>query len=78
MWDKILAHREALENAGELATRRADQQVDWMWSMVRDRMMDRLLTDPGLKERLPELTREVRTGDLTPTLAAQQILDVLA
>ena len=77
VWEKVLAHREALENAGELATRRADQQVDWMWSMVRDRMMDRLLTDPDLKERLPELTREVRSGELTPTLAAQTILDAL-
>ncbi|MDQ4118148.1 MAG: methylmalonyl Co-A mutase-associated GTPase MeaB [Actinomycetota bacterium] len=77
VWEKILAHREALEAAGELATRRADQQVDWMWAMVRDRMMDRLLTDPALKDRLPELTRAVRSGELTPTLAAQTILDVL-
>ncbi len=77
VWEKVIAHREALEQAGELATRRADQQVEWMWSMVRDRMMDRLLTDPELKERLPELNREVRSGELTPTLAAQTILDVL-
>ncbi|RZT86519.1 LAO/AO transport system kinase [Pseudonocardia sediminis] len=77
VWDKVTAHRAALDEAGELATRRADQQVDWMWAMVRDRLMDRLMTDPDLKEKLPGLTRDVRDGDLTPTLAAQQILDVL-
>ena len=77
VWGKVTAHRAALDEAGELATRRADQQVDWMWAMVRDRLMDRLLTDPGLKQRLPELTRVVRSGELTPTLAAQTILDAL-
>ena len=77
VWEKVGEHREALDKAGELATRRADQQVDWMWQMVRDRLMDRLLTDPDLKQRLPELTRDVRGGGLTPTLAAQTILDAL-
>ncbi|MBC3192337.1 methylmalonyl Co-A mutase-associated GTPase MeaB [Pseudonocardia sp. C8] len=77
VWAKVTEHREALDKAGELATRRADQQVDWMWQMVRDRLMDRLLQDPGLAEKLPGLTEEVRHGRLTPTLAAQTILDVL-
>lgn len=77
VWDKVCEHRDTLDRAGELATRRADQQVDWMWQMVRDRLMDRVLHDPDLKQKLPELTNDVRTGGLTPTLAAQSILDVL-
>lgn len=77
VWEKVTAHREALDSGGELATRRADQQVEWMWQMVRDRLMDRVLHDPATAERLPTLTAEVREGGLTPTLAAQQILDVL-
>jgi LAO/AO transport system kinase len=44
---------------------------------VRDRLLDRLRTDPGVRERLPELEHEVRTGNLTPSLAAQTILDLL-
>lgn len=77
VWEKVTEHRAALEKGGELATRRADQQVEWMWQMVRDRLMDRVLHDPATAERLPKLTAEVREGELTPTLAAQQILDVL-
>jgi LAO/AO transport system kinase len=77
VWEKVLAHRAALDEAGELATRRADQQVEWMWAMVRDQLMDRLTTDPGVKGRLPKLTKDVRAGELTPTLAAQEILDLL-
>ena len=77
VWGKVTEHRAALAEAGELAKRRADQQVDWMWQMVRDRLMDRVLGDPGLKEKLPGLTADVRQGELTPTLAAQTILDAL-
>ena len=77
VWGKVLEHRAALDKHGELATRRADQQVEWMWAMVRDQLMDRLTGDPDVKERLPGLTAEVRRGELTPTLAAQEILELL-
>ena len=44
MWAAVERHRAALDEHGALATRRADQQVDWMWSTVRDRLTDRLRT----------------------------------
>jgi len=77
VWATVEKHRDTLDAAGELARKRAGQQVDWMWAMVRDRLLDRLRTDPGVRERLPELERDVRTGRLTPTLAAQTVLDLL-
>ncbi|MHA6794583.1 methylmalonyl Co-A mutase-associated GTPase MeaB [Pseudonocardia bannensis] len=77
VWEQVEKHRSTLEASGELAGRRADQQVDWMWAMVRDQLMDRLQNDAGVKKALPGLERDVRTGDLTPTLAAQTILDAL-
>ncbi|MGI9001544.1 MAG: methylmalonyl Co-A mutase-associated GTPase MeaB [Pseudonocardia sp.] len=77
VWAAVAGHRDALIEAGEFARRRADQQVQWMWAMVRDQLLDRLTSDPGVREALPGLERDVRSGDLTPTLAAQTILDVL-
>jgi GTPase len=77
VWAAVQEHRAALEAAGELAQRRAEQQVQWMWTVVRDRLLDRLHSDPGVREALPELERSVRAGELTPTLAAQQLLDRL-
>jgi LAO/AO transport system kinase len=74
VWDAVEAHRAALEEAGELAGRRADQQVQWMWAMVRDQLMDRLHSDPEVRAAVPQLERDVRGGELTPTLAAQEIL----
>jgi LAO/AO transport system kinase len=74
VWDAVQRHRALLDGDGTLGRRRADQEVQWMWAMVRDRMMDRLRTDEGLRAELPELERRVRDGDLTPTLAAGTIL----
>jgi LAO/AO transport system kinase len=54
--------------------RRRAQQVDWTWSMVRDAVLDRVLTHPEVKQIRAEVERQVRDGELTPTLAAQQIL----
>ena len=77
VWKAVQQHRAVLEEHGELGTRRATQQVDWMWAMVRDRLMDRLCGDPRVGDALPGLERDVRSGDLTATLAAQTILDLL-
>ncbi|TWF81381.1 LAO/AO transport system kinase [Pseudonocardia hierapolitana] len=77
VWTAVQDHRAALEAAGELDRRRADQQVEWMWRVVRDRLLDRLHSDPDVREALPEVERAVRDGELTPTLAAQRLLDRL-
>jgi LAO/AO transport system kinase len=77
VWAAVRRHRDTLDEHGELAGKRATQQVEWMWAMVRDRMLDRLHTDPGVREAIPRLEREVRAGELTPTLAAEDILSRL-
>ncbi|WP_018600182.1 methylmalonyl Co-A mutase-associated GTPase MeaB [Mycobacterium sp. 155] len=75
LWDAVLRHRQVLTEAGEFDQRRRRQQVDWTWSMVRDTVLDRLLSNPRVREIRAEVERRVRDGELTPALAAQQILD---
>jgi len=75
LWDTVLKHREVLTEAGEFDARRRAQQVDWTWSMVRDTVLDRVLTHPTVKKLRAEVERQVRDGELTPALAAQLILD---
>lgn len=75
LWDTVLHHREVLTAAGEFDARRRAQQVDWTWAMVRDVVLDRVLNHPAVKGIRTEVERQVRDGELTPTLAAQQILD---
>ena len=75
LWDTVLKHRQVLAAAGEFDARRRTQQVDWTWGMVRDTVLDRMLTNPQVKKIRVEVERQVRDGELTPALAAQQILD---
>ncbi len=75
LWDAVLKHRDVLTAAGEFEARRRAQQVDWTWSMVRDTVLDRVLTHPAVTAMRAEVERKVRDGKLTPALAAQQILD---
>jgi len=78
VWAAVTRHRATLDEHGELARKRATQQVDWMWSMVRERLLDRLRTDEGVRAALPEVERAVRAGALTPTLGADTLLAALA
>ena len=75
LWDTVLKHREVLTEAGDFQARRRAQQVDWTWSMVRDTVLDRVLSHPAVKDMRAEVERQVRDGELTPALAAQRILD---
>jgi LAO/AO transport system kinase len=76
MWDAVEHHRQVLTDAGEFEARRRAQQVDWTWQMVRDTVLDRVLSNPAVRKLRADLERQVRDGELTPAMAAQQILDV--
>ena len=43
--------------------------------MVRDTVLERVLSHPGVRKIRGEVERQVRDGELTPALAAQQLLD---
>ncbi|OBK62096.1 methylmalonyl Co-A mutase-associated GTPase MeaB [Mycolicibacterium fortuitum] len=75
LWETVLKHREVLTEAGEFDARRRAQQVDWTWSMVRDTVQHRVMSHPGVRDIRSEVERRVREGELTPALAAQQILE---
>lgn len=46
LWDTVVKHRKVLEEAGEFEARRRAQQVEWTWSMVRDAVLDRVMSHP--------------------------------
>jgi len=75
LWDAIERHRRVLTEAGEFDARRRAQQVDWTWQMVRDSVLDRVLSNPAVRKIRADVERQVRAGELTPALAAQQILE---
>jgi LAO/AO transport system kinase len=46
--------------------------------MVRDTVLDRVLTHPEVRRIRADVERRVLEGELTPTLAAQELLDAAA
>jgi LAO/AO transport system kinase len=75
MWETVERHQKVLTEAGEFDTRRRAQQVDWTWQMVRDTVLDGVLSNPAVRKIRAEVESQVKAGELTPALAAQQILD---
>ncbi|MFY9766522.1 MAG: methylmalonyl Co-A mutase-associated GTPase MeaB, partial [Mycobacterium sp.] len=76
LWETVERHRQVLSEAGEFEARRRAQQVDWTWQMVRDTVLDRVLSNPAVRKMRAEVERQVLAGELTPAMAAQQILKV--
>ncbi|ANZ37804.1 ATPase/protein kinase [Lentzea guizhouensis] len=74
LWSRVLEHRATLSDAGELEERRRRQQVEWTWMMVHDELWRQARESTAVRALAPSLEEKVRTGELTATLAAEQIL----
>jgi LAO/AO transport system kinase len=63
--------------SGELAARRREQQVKWMWSMLEERLTARLRSDASVRGKLKAAEAAVAAGRLAPTLAVEEIAQLL-
>ena len=77
LWQKVLDHRAAMTASGDFASRRREQQVKWMWSMLESRMMARLRSDAAIRARVRKIEGEVAEGRIAPALAAETIAEML-
>ncbi|MBX6330136.1 MAG: methylmalonyl Co-A mutase-associated GTPase MeaB [Pseudolabrys sp.] len=77
LWATVLEHREKTTAAGEHAARRREQQVQWMRTMLRERLAARLNSDARLRAKLRQAEAQVAAGRLTPALAVEQIARLL-
>jgi LAO/AO transport system kinase len=76
LWEQILVHRAKLDATGELEGRRRGQQVRWMWSMLDDRLRDDLRSLDTVTERIAALEDQVRHGEVTATMAVDEVWDL--
>ena len=74
VWDAVLAHRGRLVATGDLETRRAEQQRDWMWSLIDDTVLTTLRQTAAVKRGRARWERDVMTGDLSAVDAAEAVL----
>lgn len=76
LWETIEHHRQVLIDAGQFERRRRAQQVDWTRQLVRDTVLASVLSNAAVRQVSADVERQVLAGELTPALAAQQILRV--
>jgi len=77
LWQKVLDHRRAMTACGDFDARRREQQVKWMWSMLEQRIMTRLRSDASVRGKVRKIEAEVADGRIAPSLAAEQVAEML-
>ena len=71
---EIARYRESLSASGEFQKKRQDQQVRWMWSMIRERLMARFEEDDAVRALVAELEADVAGNRETASAAADRLL----
>ncbi|MGY1668320.1 methylmalonyl Co-A mutase-associated GTPase MeaB [Geodermatophilus sp. SYSU D00696] len=75
VWGKLVEHQDGARASGAFDERRRAQQVRWTWQLVRDGLEHRLRSHPAVRASAPGLEEAVLAGELTPALAARQLLE---
>ncbi|MBP6637983.1 MAG: methylmalonyl Co-A mutase-associated GTPase MeaB [Sulfuritalea sp.] len=76
-WTTIESYRDTLTASGDFAARRQHQALAWMWQQIEEGLRTRFREHAGIKAALPELSRAVEAGSVTPTAAAHRLLAML-
>lgn len=76
IWSVIGEFRETTSRSGVLDKRRQSQAIEWMYSMVKDSLYSRFYAHPGVKQVLPDIKQAVAGGNLSVTMAANQLMKI--
>ena len=74
VWSAIERFEAHLREGDGLERLRAAQAVEWMWTEVRERLLDTFRHDEGVAKRLADVEGDVRAGRVSPTTAAHELL----
>ncbi len=74
VWQRVIRHREFLGKGG-LHDKRAQQQLDFTWALVRDELDQRLRTDEAVAAVRAEVREAVLAGEMPAATAADKILE---
>lgn len=74
LWEKITDHNRILTESGELPAKRREQDVRWMWALLKERLVRMLETHPDVAGRIPGVEQAVANGAMTATIGAETLL----
>jgi LAO/AO transport system kinase len=77
IWETVLGHRKKFMATGELEANRRKQDVDWMWSLVKEGLKEQFYKNAEIKKMLPGILKDVANGMIASTVAANRLLFLL-
>lgn len=76
LWKIIKEFEKQTKANGIFEERRKNQIVEWVFKMVENKLIDDFYNDDQVNKELPHLKSEILNGQLTPTLAAEKLLNI--
>jgi LAO/AO transport system kinase len=75
-WQKALAFKVQQHQSGQAQSRRRFQEETWMWQRIDAGLRESFRSHPAVQAALPQLTADVRAGQVAASVAARQLLDL--
>jgi LAO/AO transport system kinase len=77
LWQLIEEHHHRAKASGRFQEQRREQAVAWFWALVEEGLRELLDRSPGQRQLSKTLEAAVAEGQLTPAIAARQLLGKL-
>lgn len=74
VWQGVLKFQEQARTSGRWQTKRSNQQLKWLWSMVNDELQVALKNDHAMGPLVAKAEESVRTHQEPPSSAARKLL----
>ncbi|MCP4002113.1 MAG: methylmalonyl Co-A mutase-associated GTPase MeaB [Gammaproteobacteria bacterium] len=78
IWKIIQQFQSSRDAEGLINSNRAHQAKNWMWNEISNGLVERLKANPEVAEKAAELEQAVITNKLSPTTAADELMDIFA
>ena len=74
IWESAKDFQKMLNKSGELEKQRKVQASKWMWSQVKEGLLNDFNKNPNIKVKSLEFEKAVNAGEMLPTVAAKKLL----
>lgn len=75
-WSAVKEFQQVQTSSGQLASCRQQQSEAWMWERIEAGLKQSFHQNPQVKQLLPGLVEQVRSGQMTASSAARQLLEI--
>jgi LAO/AO transport system kinase len=75
VWEALERTYRVRRETGELAARRRQQNLRWLWNIIDDRLRQAIRSHPAVDAVRASLEQDVAAGVVSPEAAARRILD---